>query len=226
MHSIQKIDNFEGHPAPLLRFRASLEGPCIGECFGNFVTTLDERKKWDAQIEQVKELYTFSDLETVNSAMGFGQFGHCSRLGVGYCQTKANVGISAREQLTLCGMQDFADGSCIIWATELPEWHNHLMPPTPRHGRSKSHIFATTLTPTSDSTFDVEYLLQLEVGGKIPTWMTTPVVTQTVKNLFSHAESFYTSQKVGGPLDDFLKQKALQDNASYLAGHQSLLMTP
>jgi hypothetical protein len=221
VHQIDKIDNFQGNPAPLLRFRSSLKGPCVGECFGKFIMDLDERKKWDAQIQEVYEIYPIYDLDSANIAMGFGRYGDCSKLGIGYCQTKANLGITPREQLTLCGIQDFTDGSCIIWGIELEDWHNHLMPDGPRYTRARSHIFSTTLTPTSDNSFDVEYVLQLEIGGKLPTWLTTPICVSTIKGLFQCAEGFYAGN--GGALRVFMDEKATEDS---FADRHSLLMTP
>lgn len=221
VHKIDKIDNFQGLTSPILRFRSSLKGPCLGECFGDFIMNLEERKKWDAQIAQVYEIHPIHDLDAANIAMGFGRYGDCSRLGVGYCQTKANLGISPREQLTLCGIQDFKDGSCVIWGIEMEEWHNHMLPTGPRVTRAKSHLFSTTLTPTSDDTFDVEYVLQLEIGGKIPTWLTAPVVTDTVKSLFKTAAGFFDGSN--GELERYLASKSEKDS---LANRQSLLMTP
>jgi hypothetical protein len=61
--------------------------------------------------------------------------------------------------------------------------------------RAKSHLFATTLVPTSESSFDVEYVLQLEIGGKIPTWLTTPIVTDSVKRMFKCAKNVYANYK-------------------------------
>jgi hypothetical protein len=223
VHRIDKIDDFQGHPAPLLRFRSSFEGPCLGEPFANYIMTLDERKKWDSQIDQVYEIYPINDLDAANIAMGFGRYGDCQRLGIGYCLTKANLGISPREQLTLCGIQDFTDGSCIIWGVEMEEWHDHLLPeaPSPRPQRAKSHIFSTTLTPTGPNQFDVEYVIQLEAGGKLPTWLTAPVMIDTIKNLFSCAKNFYAGTK--GELDQFIQTS--QERDSFAAKH-SLLMTP
>ena len=222
VYHIEKIDNFQGLPAPLLRFRSQLKGPCIGEGFANFVTNLDYRKRWDMQIDNVYEAYPIHDLEAVNMAMGF-QYGSCAKLGVGHCLTKPNLGIDAREQLTMAGMNEFheeSNGSCLIWGTEMEEWHNHLFPPGQRRTRAKSHLFATTLVPTGPESFDVEYVLQLEIGGNIPTWLTTPVVVDNVKKLFSCAKDFYQNKE--GELDMFLAEKAKQKD---LTGY-SLLMTP
>jgi hypothetical protein len=110
---------------------------------------LDWRKRWDTQIEAVREIYPINDLDYANIAMGFGKkYGDCSRLGIGYCQIKVGFGVSPREQLILCGIQNFSGGSVVIWGSEFPEWHNHLFPPgTKSHTRAKSHLFSTTLTP-------------------------------------------------------------------------------
>jgi len=222
---IDRIDNFQGLPAPLIRCRSSINGPCLGDCFANFIMDYDERKKWDTQIEQVYEAYPLYDLDAANIAMGFGKYGVCSRLGVGYCQTKKGFGVSPREQLTLCGVQHFADGSCIIWGSEMPHWQDHLLPKGARYTRAKSHLFSTTLTPTSSNeSFDVEYVLQLEVGGKLPTWLTTPVVTESIKRMFHTAKSFYEKGAEGGDLDSYLKSQAA-DHRIFAEDH-SMLMTP
>lgn len=203
--SVEKIDNFQGLGVPILRFRATLEGPCVGEGFANFIMNTEDRKKWDSQIDSVYEAYPILDLDAANIAMG-NKFGDCSRLGVGHCLTKPNLGIDAREQLTICGINDFADGSCLIWGTEMESWHDHLLPPGKRVTRAKSHIFSTTLVPTSENTIDVEYVLQLEIGGKIPNWMTTPIIVDNVKKLFRCAGDFYNNKE--GELDKFLAEKA------------------
>ena len=219
LRQIARIDSFNGDPAPLIRMRGSFTGPCIGEYFADFIMNIEERRQWDAQIDNVYEIYPIHDLDAAQVAMGFGRYGDCSRLGVGYALTKPNLGISAREQLTLCGIQDFKDGSSIIWGTEMEDWHNYMLPPGKRVTRSKSRIFCTTLTPTSDNTFDVEYVLQLSIGGMIPTWMTGPIVTDAVKNLFRYADKCFKGK--GGQLDAFLQKK--QDS---IEDRHSLLMTP
>jgi len=220
VQTIEKIDNFQGRPAPLLRFRSTLEGPCLGPLFARFIMDLDQREKWDAQIANVYEAYPINDLDSANIAMQFGKYGDCSRLGIGYCQTKANLGIAPREQLTLCGIQDFPNGASIIWGTEMEDWHNHLLPEGPRFPRAKSHIFSTTLVPTSETTMDVEYVLQLESGGNLPTWLTTPVIVDSVKKLFVTARSCFQGE--GSTLSDYLQeQKKKEEQFS-----NSLLITP
>jgi hypothetical protein len=205
VHSVEKIDSFQGLNAPLLRFRATLEGPCYGEAFANFVTNLEYRKKWDAQIDNVYEAYTIDDLYMANMAMGF-KYGDCQKMGVGHCITKANLAVDAREQLTLCGINNFDDGSCIIWGTEMEERQNYLFPPGKRKTRARSHVYSTTLTPTSDDSFDVEHVFQLEIGGMIPTWMTTPIVIDNVKKMFACVQQFYRNED--GDLEKFMIEKA------------------
>ena len=87
---------------------------------------LDQRKRWDQQIDQVYEIHPLRDLDSANIALGFGKYGDCVRAGIGYCKTKANLGISPREQLTLCGIQNFDCGSSIIWGAEMEECHDNL----------------------------------------------------------------------------------------------------
>jgi hypothetical protein len=223
VHQIDRIDNYNGLSVPLMRFRASLPGPCVGEYFGRFIMDLESRKKWDAQIEHVDEIYPIEDLDGANIAMGFGrQYGDLTRMGIGYAQTKAAVGITPREQMFSYGLQDFADGSCIIWGQEMDEKHNNLLPQgRQRHTRSKSHIFSATLTPTSPESFDVEYLLQLDIGGNIPLWLTMPIMIDTVKNLFKVAKDEFSG--LSGDLHAFLSEKA---NQCLVSERHSLLMTP
>lgn len=192
----------------------------MGEYFADFIMTLERRALWDPQIDEVYELYPIHDLDAANIAMSFGRYGDCARLGIGYCRTKANV-VSAREQLTLCGIQDFEDGSCIIWGAEMEDWHDHMLPPGKRVTRARSHIFSTTLTPSGANSFDVEYVLQLDIGGKIPSWMTAPIVTDTVKNMFKTADQYFRGKD--GHLEKFIKQKQVENDS--LIKRHSLLMT-
>jgi len=221
VHQIDKIDNFQNLQCPILRFRSSLKGPCEGEKFADLIMNLEERKKWDMAIADVDELYPIYDLATANLAMGMGKYGDCVRMGVGYCQTKSNFVATSREQLILCGIQSFKCGSTLIWGTEMEEWHNHLLPEGERHTRAKSHLFSTTLAPTGPDTFDVEYVLQLEIGGKIPAFLTTPVVTETVKSLFRYAKDFYAGKN--GEMEKYLQEKQAKMTA---LAERSLLMTP
>ena len=201
VHRIDKMERFQNVKIPLLRFRATINGPCIGEKFSNFIMDLEERKKWDDQIAYQEELYPIDDVGVVDEMHGdVGRFGKCVRVGVGYVRTKQGI-LSPREQLIIGGHQEFKDGSTILWGTEMEEFHNHLLPPGQRHTRAKSHMFAATLAPTGDNSFDVEYLLQMDVGGGIPNFMTTPAIADTVKKLFVHAKDYFESDQV----DQFLK---------------------
>mmetsp|Transcript_51696 Transcript_51696/g.76614 ORF Transcript_51696/g.76614 Transcript_51696/m.76614 type:complete len:321 (-) Transcript_51696:326-1288(-) len=205
VHCIEKIDNFMQLGFPILRFRSSLTGPCLGEAFADFITTLEQRKKWDVQIADVDEVYSLCDLDTASQILNEQEYGKSSRLGVGHTQTKSAFGISPREQLTLCGVQNFDDGSCVIWGMEMEDRHNYLLPEGKRCTRTKTHIYSTTLTPTGENTFDVEYVLQLDTGGNLPLWITTPVMIITVKSLFKHAESFFADRQ-GNELQKYLKE--------------------
>jgi len=189
---IDRIDNFQNLGPPLLRWRASMKGPCHGMAFADFIMNTDKRQMWDPQIESVCELYPIFDLDAANIAMGFGKFGDCKKLGVGYTKTKAHpIGISPREQLTLCGIQEMHDGSALIWGTELEDWHDHLMPAGERHARARSHLFSIALVPTGEDSFDAEYSLQLDFGGNLPHWMTAPLVLDSVKSMFGVAQPFF-----------------------------------
>ena len=78
-----------------------------------------------------------------------------------------------RNQLTLCGLQTFLSGASILWRTELEEDQDYLFPESQsqRVGRMTSHLFCSTIVPHKDDAFNVEYLVQLEVGG-LPGWLT------------------------------------------------------
>jgi len=203
VHRIDKLDSFQNVKTPLLRFRSTIQGPCIGERFSHFIMDLEERKKWDDQIAFQEEMYPIDDVASVDHLLGDTErFGNCVRVGVGYVKTKQGI-ISPREQLILGGHQEFQDGSTILWGTEMEEFHNHLLPPGQRHTRAKSHLFAATLAPTSNNSFDIEYLLQMDVGGGLPNFITTPAIIEAVKKLFSHAESYFE----GEDIEQFLKAK-------------------
>lgn len=196
VHRIDKVERFQAIKTPLLRFRATINGPCLGEKFSNFIMDLEERKKWDDQIAYQEELYPIDDVGVVDEMHGdVDRFGKCVRVGVGYVRTKQGI-LSPREQLIIGGHQEFKDGSTILWGTEMEEFHNYLLPPGQRHTRAKSHMFAATLAPTSDTSFDIEYLLQMDVGGGIPNFITTPAIADTVKKLFTHAKDYFESDQV------------------------------
>ena len=224
VHQIDKIDNFQNLGPPILRWRASMEGPCHGMMFADFIMNAKKRQKWDPQVDNVCELYPINDLDTANIAMGFGKFGDCQKLGVGYTKTKAHpIGISPREQLTLCGIQNFGDGSSLIWGTELADWHNHLLPEGERLTRAKSHLFSVALVPTGENSFDAEYSLQLDFGGNLPHWMTAPIVIESVKGMFGVAQPFFNAGE-GSELDLFLKEEKI--NQEKYGVRNSILFTP
>ncbi len=182
---------------------------------------MKEREKWDPQIFIVEEIYPIYDTEAANLAMGVGKYGDCNKLGIGYCQTKSII-VDGREQLTLCGMQDFATGASLIWGTEMEETHNHLFPGTVRHVRAKTHLFSVCLVPTGPDSFDAEYVLQLEDGGGIPGFLTQSILIGTVKGLFNYANKVFQDKELMAP---YLKNEEDFKN-DFLDEKQSLLMTP
>jgi len=223
VHQIDKIDNFQNLGPPLMRWRASMEGRCHGMMFADFIMNAERRQSWDPQIENVNELYPINDLDAANISMGFGKYGDCQKLGVGYTLTKAHpIGISPREQLTLCGIQQYDDGSAVIWGTELEDWHDHLMPAGERLTRARSHLFSIALVPTGENSFDAEYSLQLDFGGNLPHWLTGPIVLDSVKGMFGVAQPFFNAGE-GGELDEFLKKEIEEDK---FEDRNSILFTP
>lgn len=202
---IDKIDNFQNNGVPLLRVRSSLRGPKRkrAECFSELFSTAALRQKWDATNAIVDTIYSAASMKEVEELQGF-KYGEVALFGIGYVKTKQSV-VSPREQLTLCGLQKFPSGASIVWGVELEEDQNHLFPGNQpkRMPRSTSHIFATTIIPTGDETFDVEYILQIEIGG-FPGWLTGPVVVETVKKMFRFADGYFTSGLDGGVLADKL----------------------
>lgn len=217
VHRIDKLDSYQNVKTPLLRFRSSIKGPLIGERFSHFIMDFEERKKWDDQVARNEEVYPIDDLDAVNAILGDEEkYGTCTRVGVGYTQTKQGF-ISPREQLIIGGMQEFKDGATILWGTEMEEQHNYLLPEGQRHTRAKSHLFAATLAPTDDG-FDVEYLLQMDVGGGIPHFMTTPALVDAIKKLFEHTKKYFEGGE-GSELDMHIK--SLQRNALNVVGSDS-----
>ncbi|KAL7552849.1 hypothetical protein ACHAWF_016098 [Thalassiosira exigua] len=237
VHRIDKAESFQGIRKPLLRFRSSIKGPCIGERFSHFIMDLEERKKWDDQIAKLEEMYPVDDLDSVNTIFGDqGKYGDVTRLGVGYTQTKSGI-ISPREQLTLAGCHQYEDGATILWGTEMEEQHDYLLPEGQRHTRAKSHLFAATLAPTGSDSFDVEYLLQMDVGGGLPHFITTPALTDAVKKMFEHARKFFAGGD-GSELDLYLKSRTqaersdinqdaeIETSGVHLNDNESILFTP
>lgn len=201
-----------------------MEGPCHGLKFAEFIMDAEKRQKWDPQIDKVVEIFPINDLDTANIAMGFGKYGDCEKLGVGYTLTKRHpVGISPREQLTLCGIQHFDDGSYVVWGTELEEWHDHLMPEGERQTRGKSHLFSVALVPTGDNSFDAEYALQLDFGGNLPHWMTSSIVVESVKDMFGVVQPYFNAGE-GGELDEFMKAEKIRQEKC--EDRNGILFTP
>lgn len=219
VHQIEKIDNFQDLGCPIIRMRSSLQGQCIPKLFADIITTLEGRKNWDPQIAGVQEIYPIYDTDMANLAMGVGKYGDCCRLGVGYVQLKSNIGVDPREQLTIAGVQEFENGSALLWATEMEEWNNHLFPPGPRCTRAKTHLFSVALVPTGQDSFDVEYILQFELGGKMPTFFSTPLLIETLKNMFVYAKSCFEDENVFNSYLEEQKKNPLEDR-------HSILMTP
>lgn len=224
VHRVDRIDNFQNLGPPLLRWRASMEGPCVGTKFAEFIMDKDKRRQWDPQIDAVVELYPIDDLDCANIAMGCGKFGDCQKLGVGYTLTQQHpLGITPREQLTLCGIQSFADGSSLIWGTELEDWHDHLLPAGERRTRARSHLFSIALVPTGENQFDAEYALQLDFGGGLPHWLTANIVKDSVAGMFSVAQPYFAAGE-GGELDAYLKEERLRGDS--IQDRSSILFVP
>lgn len=201
--TIEKIDNFNGISTPLLRFRTSIKTsapykPYFLSHFASFLMDLEQRSKWDDTVKTVKEIYPL-DLISGNALFSSPEHGILTRLGIGHCTTKPAAGglVTPREQLTLCGINSHDDNGGIIWGFECPENMDKLFPlNVNRITRARSHYFSTTLRPrTSGDGFDVEYVIQLQIGGRIPSWSTAPIVIQTIKQLFKHAMVYYGDRK-------------------------------
>lgn len=148
VHRIDKADNFQGVKTPLLRFRSTIKGPCIGERFSHILTHIDERKKWDDQVAKNYEIYPIdpgNDYCALDNAVLCDEerYGQCKKIGVGYTETKQGI-IAPREQLILGGMQEYDNGATILWGTEMEESSNHLLPEGPRHVRAHSYMFAAS----------------------------------------------------------------------------------
>jgi len=237
--NIAKIDNFQKNGVPIVRLRSSLHGPAKkrGECFAELITTEELRQKWDATNDIVDEIYS-GDLNEVKKLQA-DKYGEPTMFGIGYVKTKQSV-VSPREQLTLCGLQNFDSGASIIWGVELEENQNHLFPEGKRMSRSTSHLFSTTIIPTGENEFDVEYVLQLDIGG-FPGWLTGPIVIETVKKMFGFADGYFKSGLNGGELaaklaaiteDDTVKTDGDKNDSfdkkdsSVLNEKQTLLMPP
>ncbi|KAL7527727.1 hypothetical protein ACHAXR_002094, partial [Thalassiosira sp. AJA248-18] len=196
---VDKIDNFQNKGVPLLRFRSTLHGPAKNraEMLSELVSVTDMRQRWDATNDVVDTIYSAANMKEVEELQEY-KYGEVSLFGIGYVKTKQTV-VSPREQMTLCGLQNFPSGAAIIWGVELEEDQNHLFPgaQSDRNPRSTSHIFCQTLVPTGEDTFDVEYVIQLEVGG-FPGWLTGPIIGETIKKMFSFADGYFKSGLMDG----------------------------
>mmetsp|Transcript_16319 Transcript_16319/g.29604 ORF Transcript_16319/g.29604 Transcript_16319/m.29604 type:complete len:300 (+) Transcript_16319:60-959(+) len=206
---IDKIDNFQDKGVPLMRFRSTLHGPLKkrGECFSEIISVPDLRQKWDTTNAIFDTIFSAASLDEVRKHQG-NKYGEPSVFGIGYVKTKPSFVVSPREQLTLFGLQNFPSGASIIWGMELEEDQNYLFPEDQpkRTPRSISHLFSATLIPTGEDTFDVEYLIQLEVGG-IPGWVSGPAVAKTMKGMFQFADGYFQSGLEDG--GDLAKRLAL-----------------
>lgn len=187
---VAKIDNFQNKNVPLVRLRSSLKGPTYkaGFCFSELVSVAELRQAHDSTNAQVYQIQSAADLGEVQAFVP-PQYGETVLFGVGYTKTKQSV-VSPREQLTLCGLQEFPSGASILWGVELEEDQNNLMPENLRTPRATSHLFSNTVIPTSENEFDAEYCLQIDLGG-FPGWLTGPVVIDAVKKCFRYAEKYF-----------------------------------
>ena len=225
IHKIEKIDNFQGLPAPLLRFRSRMHGPAQsrGERFSHLLTDFDARTKWDPNLAEVYEKCPIPHMSCADTAME-NKFGNTVRFGLGYVRTKKNL-VSSREQLTLCGVQDFTDsGASIVWGVELEDDQDHLMPGNERLIRSRTHLFSATLVPVGKDTFDCEYAIQLEVG-KFPQWLAGPALKEFIKGLFRYSSKYFEGGLGDGELAIHLEDER-RKNLYMMDGRQSLLFSP
>ena len=108
----------------------------------------------------------------------------------------------------------------------MDERHNHLMPEGQRTTRAKSHLFSTTLIPTSPNTFDVEYCLQIDIGGNLPSWITTPMLVETIKNQFRYAKGYFAGEGKDGGIQGFLAEKEKKALKDAMEMRNTILMTP
>jgi len=178
---------------------------------------IEERAQWDPQIEALEDIYVARDLEQVDRYMnmkmntndgndGNGdanenkrKYGHCGMFGIGYTKTKRYLVVDGREQLTLCGLQEFPNGSALIYGVEMEERHDNLFPPGERRTRAKTRLYTTAIVPTGidsngSKTFDAEYCLQLDPGGALPSFLTTPIMIDSVKTMFSCAKKDFGNE--------------------------------
>jgi hypothetical protein len=200
VHKIEKIENFQKLGCPIVRFRASIDGPCIGMKFVDYIVNEQERAKWDPQIDKVTNLYPAYDVNDGNIETHF-KYGEFKMLGVGYTLTKPYMMIDGREQLTLCALQELPNKGALIWGVELEPHHDDKFPSdTVRHTRARTHLFSVALAPTKDGkSFDAEYVLQLDCGGNLPSFVTTMVLIDTVKHMFDAAKKDFGNEEMMKP---------------------------
>ena len=195
---VDKIDNFQNNGVPLLRLRSTLHGPAKkrGLCLSGLICEQDLRRRHDATCDIVDTIYSAASLDDVKELQANARYGEPTLFGVGYTKTKKSV-VSPREQLTLCGLQEFASGASVTWGVELEEDQNYLFPKDQpqRMPRTTTHLLVMTAIPRpgeENDAFDVEYLLQIEIGG-FPAFLTGPVVVDSVKKMFRFADRYFRS---------------------------------
>jgi hypothetical protein len=64
--------------------------------------------------------------------------------------------------------------------------------------------------------------LLLEIGGNIPAWLTTPIVVDSVKRMFSVIQRYLEDEN---ELDRIFREKQFSDQRIFTERH-ALLMTP
>lgn len=227
---IDKIDKFGDKIPPMIRLRSTLHGPNKrrGETFSDVFSKQELRNQWDIANDVVDEIYS-GNLDELRQYQ-HEKYGTCSMIGVGYVKTKQSV-VSPREQMTLCGVQNFRSGAAVIWAVELEESQNFLFPECQpkRVQRSTTHLYSTAIVPVEDdTTFDVEYVLQLEIGG-FPGWLTGPVIVETLKKMFKWADGYFKSDELAEKLASIPTGDSAEGRRNpedLLEKEQTLLMPP
>ena len=233
--AIQKLGDYGDDPkitnVPLWRVRTTVTGRSVLAKMPSLVMDYDVRERWDDAIGSVGEVIPLN-LKEANDVYGKrttgGKYdgGKTTRCGIGHCVTKPAVGglISAREQMTVCGVQEWGTGNidgteeegALVWGFECEDGlHGNLWPEnTERETRAKSGIFTIAMLklPESDNvephTYAVEYTLQLAVGGSFPPFAmgaVNAVVINAVKTMFKYAKKEYFIE--GGPADISCQQE-------------------
>lgn len=213
--SIEQLNNHHLSPGtPLLRLKTTMSGRSVLSRTVALVMDLDQRSAWDDTIAAVSEVHPL-DLVEANKLYGSKNV-IVSRCGIGHAVTKPAMGgiIGAREQLTVCGVNDFFDeddgtaiGS-IIWGFECAdEFHKDLFPiEFERKTRATTHVFSFAMKKLEENVYDVEYILQLDIGGNFPSWAQSGVtftIVNAVRKMFTYAKEKYFIE--GGPADQFIE---------------------